>query len=85
MQSHPQRVSGIEIREVDDGFMIHQPERDRVHYLNHTATLVLELCNGERSLVQIAELVAAAYGLTAPPEKEVAEVLEKLRDEALLQ
>jgi hypothetical protein len=85
MGPHPQRASGLEIQEVDDGFMIHQPERDRVHYLNHTAVLVLELCNGENSPARISELVRAAYGLAAPPDKEVADVLEKLGDEGLIQ
>jgi hypothetical protein len=85
MGPHPKRASGLEIREVDDGFMIHQPERDRVHYLNHTAVLVLELCNGENSPARISELVGAAYGLAAPPDKEVADVMEKLRDEGLVQ
>lgn len=85
MGSHPRRVSGIEVREVDDGFMIHQPDRDRIHHLNHTAVFVFELCNGENSPARIAELLAAAYGLATPPEKEVAEVLDKLRDESLVQ
>jgi hypothetical protein len=84
MEAYPQRATGLDIREVEDGFMIHQPERDRVHYLNHTAVLVLELCNGENSPARISELVRAAYGLAAAPEREVAEVLEKLRDEALI-
>ena len=85
MGSHPQRASRLEVQEVEDGFMIHQPERDRVHYLNHTAVLVLELCTGENSPARIAELVGAAYGLAETPETEVAAVLEKLRDEGLVE
>ena len=85
MGSHPKRASGLEVQEVDDGFMIHQPERDRVHYLNHTAVLVLELSTGENSPARIAELVAAAYGLAEMPETDVTAVLEKLRDEGLVE
>jgi hypothetical protein len=84
MEPYPQRANDLEIKEVDDGFIIHQPERDRVHYLNHTTVLILELCTGEHAPAQISQLVQAAYGLAAPPDDEVAEVLEKLRDEALI-
>jgi len=84
MEPNPARASGIEIREVEDGFMIHQPERERVHYLNHTAVIILELCTGENSPARISELLRAAYGLDAPPEAEVVEVLARLRDEGLV-
>lgn len=85
MESCPQRTNALQIDPVDDGFMVYQPERGRVHYLNHTAVLVLELCNGENSPEQIAELVKTAYGLAAPPDKEISDALAKLRDEALIQ
>lgn len=85
METYPRRVGSVEVQEVDDGFMVHQPERDRIHYLNHTAVLVLELCTGDNPPARIAELVAAAYGLPAPPVQEVADLLDKLRDESLVE
>ena len=85
MGPHPQRASGLEIQEVDDGFMIHQPERDRVHYLNHTAVLVLELCNGENSPARISELVRAAYGSGRAARQGGRRRPEKLGDEGLIQ
>ena len=85
MEPCPRRASGIEIKEVDDGFIIHQPERDRLHHLNHTAVLVLELCTGEHTAARISQLVQSVYALAVPPDDEVAEVLNKLRDEGLIQ
>ena len=85
MAGYPTQVSGLEIREVDDGFMIYQPERERVHYLNHTGLLVLELCNGTNSPDRIAELVGSAYGLVEPPAEDVGDVLQKLLDEGLVE
>jgi hypothetical protein len=85
MTECPKRIDGLEINQVEDGFMIYQPERDRVHYLNHTAVLILELCNGRNSPCEIARLVQVAYGLLDPPEKEVNEVLAKIQDEGLTQ
>jgi hypothetical protein len=85
MSEYPKRIDGLEINQVEDGFIIYQPERDRVHYLNHTGVLILELCNGRNSPGEIARLVQAAYGLSETPEKEVNELLAKLRDEGLTQ
>ena len=79
----PRRTDGLKVDQVDDGFIIYQPERDRVHYLNHTAVLILELCDGRRSPADIAELVRKAYGLAEPPQREVDEMLARARDEGL--
>jgi len=82
---NPRRVEGLEINPVEDGFMIYQPARDRVHYLNHTAVLVLEFCDGNRTASDIAKLVQQAYGLPKPPRKEVDEALGKMTEEGLMQ
>lgn len=82
---YPRRIDGLEINPVEDGFMIYQPDKDRVHYLNHTAVLVLELCDGRRSAVEIAELVKKAYGLPKAPRKEVDEALARMTGEGLVE
>ena len=79
------RVSdGIEVNKVADGYIVYQPERDRVHYLNHTAVLLLELCDGKTRAGELAELLKSAYDLPAPPIAEVSECLSSLLDEGLL-
>jgi hypothetical protein len=80
----PKIVSGLEINKVADGYIVYQPSRDRVHYLNHTATIVLELCNGENSVGEIAALLQSAYELPQPPDAEVAACLQQLTGEGLL-
>src|SRR5262245_60816762 len=82
---HPKRIDGLEVNPVEDGFMIYQPDKDRVHYLNHTAVLVFELCDGQRSAAEIAELVQKAYGLPKRPRKEVDAALAKMQGEGLLE
>lgn len=81
----PRRIDGLEVNPVEDGFMIYQSDKDRVHYLNHTAVLVLELCDGRRSATAIAELVKKAYGLPKLPRKEVDETLAKMTSEGLVE
>ena len=61
-----------------------QADRDRVHYLNQTAALLLELCNGRNAEAQLPELVRLAYDLSNPPIEEVTQCLDTLRSEGLI-
>jgi hypothetical protein len=80
----PHVSDGMDINKVDDGDIVYQPERDRVHYLNHTAVLLLELCDGKTRAGELAGLLQAAYHLSEPPTTEVSECLRQLFDEGLL-
>jgi len=85
MQQRPCKSDGLETDEVEDGFVVYQPDRARVHYLNPTASLILELCDGELTPAQIADLIAQAYELPEPPVQEVEEALATLAVEGLTQ
>ena len=78
------RSPGLEINEVTDGFLVYQRDRDRVHFLNATATLVLESCDGTLAAGELPPLVAAAFDLGAPPVDDVANCLATLLREGLL-
>jgi hypothetical protein len=78
------RAPDIEIREVSDGFVAYDPARDRLHYLNQTATMLLESCDGNLRARELPELLAAAYRLETPPVAEVESCLTRLLDEGLL-
>ena len=80
----PKQVEGLEISEFEDAFMAFQQGKDRVHYLNHTALLVLELCTGEHSVLEIAESVQSAFGLDELPEKDVEQILTSMVDAELV-
>ena len=84
MTSKPSKVDDFELSEVDGGYVVYHPTLDRVHYLNHTAALVLELCTGENDAAEIVERMQRAYDLPEPPEEEIGECLERLRDEGLV-
>jgi hypothetical protein len=81
----PRQVDGVELNQVADGYVVYQPDRDRVHYLNHTAALVLEMCNGRVTAGEIPGLLKDAYDLAEAPTAEVGECLAKLLDEGLVQ
>ena len=83
-EDRPARADGVEVNAVADGYVVYDKERDRVHYLNHTAAVVLEFCTGENSPAEIVTILQAAYDLSEPPDGEVAECLQQLRDEGLI-
>jgi hypothetical protein len=80
----PRPVEGIKISEVPDGYVIYDPKQDRVHYLNQTAAIILELCNGKITARELVSLVQDAYSLPEPPEAEVADCVQKLMEEGLI-
>ena len=84
MSDYPKIAEGIDINEVEDGYVIYQSEKDKVHYLNKTAVLVLESCTGKNTQADITAIVKDAYGLDQPPEKEVADCLNTLKEEGLV-
>lgn len=79
-----ERTEGVEVNEVEDGYVVYQPERDRVHYLNQTAVLLLELCDGKTRAGDLAPMLKSAFALPELPADEVAACLASLVDEGLL-
>lgn len=80
----PRLVAGIQTNEVADGYVVYDPARERVHYLNHTAVLVLEFCTGEVRAADMPGRVQTAYNLPEAPVAEVGECLETLFREGLV-
>ena len=85
MSVYPERTEVLDINETPDGFVVYHPKTDRVHFLNHTAAAILELCNGQHSVDEIAEILANGFGLEATPTEEVSKTLDSLKEEELLQ
>jgi hypothetical protein len=80
----PRQIEGLEVNPVADGYIVYQPDRDRIHYLNHTAVLVLELCNGALVAHEIPGALRDVYDLPQLPTAEVADCLTKFREEGLI-
>jgi hypothetical protein len=80
----PAPADGLDVHEVEDGFVVFDAASDRVHYLNPTATVVFSLCDGTRTVDAIAALVQSAWELDAPPVDDVVACVAQLRDEGVL-
>ena len=84
MQEKPKHIDGLDIEQTEDGYIIYEADKDRVHYLNPTAALILELCNGSNSIDAISELVQEAFHLPEAPEQVVRETITQMTGEGLL-
>ncbi len=84
MTGAPCRVPNIELMPMDEGFMAYDAEAGRVHYLNRTAAIVFELCDGETTAEAIAAAMQELYGLSEPPSREVTSCLKSLGEKGLL-
>jgi hypothetical protein len=78
------RADGLEVNELPDGYIIYRQENDRVHYLNRTAVLVFEMCDGKIVAERIPDLLKTAYDLPDPPTAEVEQCLVRFLDEELV-
>jgi hypothetical protein len=80
------QAENLEVNEVPDGYIIYQTARDRVHYLNKTAAVVFEFCDGNLDADSIVARVAQAFELADPAKNaEIAACLGSLIEEGLVQ
>jgi len=79
------QAENLEVNEVPDGYIIYQSARDRVHYLNRTAAIVFEFCDGERDTEDVVSRTAAAFELDAAGHAEIRACLDMLVKEGLVQ
>lgn len=57
----PARAEGYSVEELDGELLLFSPASGSVIALNQTAALVWNLCDGSRTVEEIAALIAAAY------------------------
>ena len=72
MPIYPLRAPDVAITAVPAGYVLRHLARKKLHHLNATAALTLELCDGTRSVEEIAEIVARTWGVTSAPVAAVA-------------
>jgi hypothetical protein len=79
-----ERAPGLDVNEVPDGYVIYQTAADRVHYLNKTAALVFELCDGARGADDIVSRVSKMFELQGPVDGEIKTCIQSLLQEGLV-
>jgi len=79
------RVDKLEVHDVPDGYIVYHSERDCVHYLNTTAAVIFEFCDGEREPDEIVARVAKAFDLAPSAHEQIRAGLDSLLKEGLIQ
>ncbi|MEQ1869071.1 MAG: PqqD family protein [Vicinamibacterales bacterium] len=59
--SIPRPVPGFALQQMDDDVLLYHPGLTRTVHLNDTAALIWKLCDGLRSVDDIASLLGEAY------------------------
>ncbi len=78
------RAEGLEVNRMPDGYVVYQPERDKVHYLNPSAAMIFELCGEASDIAAITAYLQEAFALSTPPDGEVRACLDELVAEKII-
>jgi hypothetical protein len=78
------QASNLEVHEVPDGYIVYQKVRDRVHYLNKTAALIFEFCDGTHQPQDVVKQVVKIYALDPSAHDEIRAALDSLVEEGLV-
>lgn len=84
VSDRPSAAEGLEVTAVEDGLVVYDPERDRVHYLNATAAVVFTFCDGARDRQSVVEGVTRVLGPDAVSHHDVEACIAQLEGERVL-
>ena len=79
------KAEKLDCSEMTDGYVIYDGVRDRVHFLNPTAAIVFELCDGAHTAAQMSHYIAGAFKLGEAPQAVVEDCLSSLLAEGLIE
>jgi hypothetical protein len=79
------RADGLEVHEVPDGYIIYHVARDNVSYLNKTAAIIFEFCDGKLAADDIVARVSTIFDLGASSQDEIRACMASLIKEGLIQ
>ncbi len=79
------RTAGLEVHEMPDGYIVYQGTRDNVCYLNKTAAIVFEFCDGGLEADEVVARVAKLFDLGISAHAEIRACIDSLVKEGLLQ
>jgi hypothetical protein len=57
----PHHKTDFRLEELDGEMLLYHPNRAQIVYCNPSASLIWQLCDGQRAVVEIIALLSAAY------------------------
>ena len=81
----PVPVSDYRLEEMDGELLLYHPATTRAVYLNKSASMIWQLCNGERSIVEIIELLRESFPESGDSiEADVESTLQSFADNGVI-
>ena len=71
LQHRPQLTSRLTFRERDGAIVATRKGESRAYILNAAGVVILEFCDGERTVHQLAEIIQIEFSLPEPPIADV--------------
>jgi pyrroloquinoline quinone biosynthesis protein D len=82
----PTRRPHFQIERLDDNVLLYHPGLTKTIQLNESASLIWELCDGQRSIREIADLLSEAYpDAAAEVRDDVAATLRRFAEEGAVE
>lgn len=76
----PRANTEFSLEEIDDELLLYHPAKTKAVYLNETAALVWQLCDGQRSVGEIVSLLEENYPESDTIGTDVQQTLQQLAD-----
>ena len=57
----PRRKPDYRLETIDNELLLFHPTQTKIMYCNETASLIWHLCDGQRTLLEIVDLLTAAF------------------------
>ena len=71
----PLHKSNLILKDLGDEFLVYSAEHKELHVMNPTAHLIWELCDGEHSIVDIADEIRAHFSI--PEARNIRDDVQK--------
>ncbi len=74
----PRKKDNLEIKEVEEDLILYDPLKDAVFLLNNTAKIMLEMCDGNFTVLEMVDIISETLNLD---RRKVLEDLKKSLNE----
>ncbi len=79
------KIDKFEANEVPDGYIIYDEKLGEFPFLNLSAAVVFELCDGQNDIQTITTMFQAAFDLPDSPQAEIETCLASLVSQGLIE
>lgn len=81
LDDKPIRNDSCHMEELDDEVLLYNPANNKTLYINKSASVIWQLCNGEQSVEEIIKMIEDAYpGNEVDMRQDILDTLNNLSD-----